>query len=175
MLCLLLILSLLLLFIVVVVVVSEYIPVRIVLIVDVVSIECIPERICFIRTTYRYVMFTYRCCCCCYYYRFNPIRRGEVRFDPMRFRFDSISIRCWFGTNSTRFRISFDSILIQFDSIRFAPPVTYWWNECEWIRNSPGAEERCDSIRCDSDSIRFRLDADLVPILPNFESASIQF
>jgi hypothetical protein len=36
-------------------------------------------------------------------------------------------------------------------------------------------EERCDLIRCDTDLIRFRLDADLVPILPGFESASIRF
>jgi hypothetical protein len=48
----------------------------------------------------------------------------EVRFDPIRFAFDSISIGCRFGTDSTQFRISFDSILFQFDSIRFAPPVT---------------------------------------------------
>jgi hypothetical protein len=36
-------------------------------------------------------------------------------------------------------------------------------------------EERCDSIRFDLDSILLRFDADLVPILPNFESASIRF
>jgi hypothetical protein len=47
-----------------------------------------------------------------------------VRFDPIRLRFDSISIGCRFGTNSTRFRISFNSILFQFDSIQIAPPVT---------------------------------------------------
>jgi hypothetical protein len=99
-----------------VVVVIEYIPVRIVLIVGIDIIECIPEFICFdinifitgmllllllIRTTYR------------------TRRRGEVRFDRIRLRFDSISIGCTFGTNSARFRISFDSIIIQFDSIRF--------------------------------------------------------
>jgi hypothetical protein len=43
---------------------------------------------------------------------------GEVWFDP-------IVIWCRFGTNSTQFWISFDSILFQFDSIRFAPPVTF--------------------------------------------------
>jgi hypothetical protein len=42
----------------------------------------------------------------------------EVRFNQIRFRFDSISIGCRFGTDSTQFRISFDSILFQFDSIR---------------------------------------------------------
>jgi hypothetical protein len=36
-------------------------------------------------------------------------------------------------------------------------------------------EERCNSIRCDSDSIRFRFDADWVPIQPGFKSASIRF
>jgi hypothetical protein len=47
-----------------------------------------------------------------------------VRFDPIRLRFDSISIGSRFGTDSTQFQISLDSILIQFDSIQFAPPVT---------------------------------------------------
>jgi hypothetical protein len=49
--------------------------------------------------------------------------RPEERCDSIRF--DSIFIGCRFGTNSTQFRISFDSILIQFDLIRFAPPVTF--------------------------------------------------
>jgi hypothetical protein len=53
-----------------------------------------------------------------------------VRFDPIRIRFDSILIGCRFSTNSTQFQISLDSILIQFksigfDSIQFAPPVTF--------------------------------------------------
>jgi hypothetical protein len=36
-------------------------------------------------------------------------------------------------------------------------------------------EEMCDSIQFDWDSIWFRFDADLVPIQPDFESASIRF
>jgi hypothetical protein len=36
-------------------------------------------------------------------------------------------------------------------------------------------EERFDLIRFDLDLIRLRFDADLVPILPNYGSASIQF
>jgi hypothetical protein len=35
--------------------------------------------------------------------------------------------------------------------------------------------QRCDLIRFDLELIRFRLDMDLVPILPNFESASVRF
>jgi hypothetical protein len=35
-------------------------------------------------------------------------------------------------------------------------------------------EERCNSIRFDLDSIQFRSDADLVPIVPNFKLVSVR-
>jgi hypothetical protein len=93
----------------------------IIVVVIVVNMKYIP--VCYVYCSYYNVpvcvvvaVGVYFCCgYYCYYYR----------FDPMRFRFDSISIGCQFGTDSTQFQISFDSILIQFDSIRFAPLVTY--------------------------------------------------
>jgi hypothetical protein len=101
------------------------------------------------------IVITYRYCCCCYYYR----------SDPIRLRYHYISIGWRFGTNCTQFGISFDSILFQFESIRFdcAPPVTIllllsyqtiiMWVESNWDRKSPGAEVRFDPMRFRSDSI----------------------
>jgi hypothetical protein len=126
------------------------------------------------------------CCCCCYYYR----------FDPIRLRFDWISIGCRFGTNCTRFRISFDSILFQFD---FAPPVTLlllfesicctssdvlllyqtliMWDECKWNRKSPGTEVRFDLIWLGVDLIliRRRFGTNSTRLRMSFDSILFQF
>jgi hypothetical protein len=83
-------------------------------------------------------------------------------FDPIRLRFDSISIGQGFGTNSTYFRISFDSILFQFDSIRLCTSCEVIINiipnpnnvmDVNEIESHPA--QRCDSIRSDSIKIRF--------------------
>jgi hypothetical protein len=77
----------------------------------------------------------------------------SIRFDPIRFRFDSISIGCRVRTNFTQFRISFDSIrlctsgdVIIIIIIIIIIPNPNNVMDVNEDRKSPGGEERCDSI-----------------------------
>jgi hypothetical protein len=110
----------------------------------------------------------------------------------------------WYQFYQISNQLRFDSTSIRFNFIEFAPPVTYYyysikgldwfdlicstssdvllllqtlimWDACKWNRKSSSTEVQFDLIRLRFDSIRFRLDADLVPILPDFKSASILF
>jgi hypothetical protein len=50
-------------------------------------------------------------------------RRGAIRSDAIQIRFDFDWMQIWYRFYPIS--ISFNSILIQFDSIRFAPTVTF--------------------------------------------------